>query len=177
VAGDTETGVTIMQMDAGLDSGPVLLRESVAITPTTTTARLHDVLARIGARLILRALVEDPRPVSQPQEGVTYAPKLHREAGRIDWSHAATTIDRQVRAFDPWPGSFTTLRGTALKVLAVELCSGSGEPGAVLDGRLTVACGAGALRLIRVQLAGRPAMPAEAFLRGHEVPAGTLLGR
>ncbi|HEY7579888.1 MAG TPA: methionyl-tRNA formyltransferase [Acetobacteraceae bacterium] len=177
LAGDPETGVTIMQMDAGLDTGPMLLRESAAITPTTTGAVLHDVLARIGARLILRALTEDPRPVSQPEEGVTYAPKLNREAGRIDWTHDAAAIDRQVRAFDPRPGSFTTLRGTVLKVLAVEPCSGSAEPGVVLDGRLTVACGAGALRLTRVQLAGRPAMTAEAFLRGHAVAEGTLLGR
>jgi methionyl-tRNA formyltransferase len=176
LAGDAETGVTIMQMDAGLDTGPSLLRESVPITPTTTTAMLHDVLAEVGARLVLRALGESPVPVPQPEQGVTYAPKLGREAGRIDWAHAAAAIDRQVRAFDPWPGSFTTLRGKVLKVLAVELCPGSGEPGVVLDNRLTVACGAGSVRLTQVQLAGRPAMAAEAFLRGHEVPAGTRLG-
>ncbi len=166
LAGDAETGVTIMQMDAGLDTGPTLLRESVPITPTTTAAKLHDILAHLGARLILRALAESPAPVPQPDQGVTYAPKLGREAGRIDWTHAAAAIDRQVRAFDPWPGSFTTLRGAVLKVLAVELYPGSGEPGVVLDNRLTVACGVGALRLTRVQLAGRPAMTAEAFLRG-----------
>jgi methionyl-tRNA formyltransferase len=176
LAGDAETGVSIMQMDAGLDTGPTLLCERVPITPTTTAATLHDVLAQLGARLILRALAENPVPVPQPDQGVTYAPKLAREVGRIDWTHAAAAIDRQVRAFDPWPGSFTTLRGTILKVLAVELCPGSGEPGVVLDNRLTVACGVGALRLTRVQLAGRPAMAAEAFLRGHEVAAGTKLG-
>ncbi|HEX4171576.1 MAG TPA: methionyl-tRNA formyltransferase [Acetobacteraceae bacterium] len=177
LAGDAETGVTIMQLDAGLDTGPTLLREIVPITATTTAAKLHDILAHLGARLILRAMAESPVPVPQPDEGVTYAPKLGREAGRIDWTHAATAIDRQVRAFDPWPGSFTTLRGAVLKVLAVELYPGSGEPGVVLDNRLTVACGVGALRLTRVQLAGRPAMTAEAFLRGHELAAGTILGR
>lgn len=177
LAGDTETGVSIMQMDAGLDTGPTLLGESVPITPTTTTATLHDELALIGARLILRALAENPAPIPQPDQGVTYAPKLGREAGRIDWTHAAVAIDRQVRAFHPWPGSFTTLRGMVLKVLAAEPCLGSGEPGVVLDNGLTVACGVGALRLTRVQLAGRSAMAAAAFLRGYEVEAGTQLGR
>jgi methionyl-tRNA formyltransferase len=176
LAGDAETGVTIMQMDAGLDTGPMLLSESVPIIRTTTTAGLHDVLAEIGARLILRALAEDPRPVPQPEQGATYAPKLTREAGRIDWTRDAAMIERQMRAFDPWPGTFSTLRGATLKVAAAELACGSGPPGTVLDGRLTVACGEGALRLTRVQLAGRPAMAADAFLRGHPVSAGAVLG-
>jgi methionyl-tRNA formyltransferase len=176
LAGDAATGVTIMRMDAGLDTGPMLLREAAPITGTTTAAGLHDVLAGIGARLILRALAEDPPPVPQPAEGVTYAPKLTRDAGRIDWTRDAAMLDRQVRAFDPWPGTFTTLRGAALKVLAAELADCSGKPGTVLDGRLTVACGKAGLRLTRVQLAGRPAMAADAFLRGHAVPAGTVLG-
>ncbi|HEY2617309.1 MAG TPA: methionyl-tRNA formyltransferase [Acetobacteraceae bacterium] len=176
LAGDADTGVTIMQMDAGLDTGPMLLREAVAITATTTAAVLHDVLAAIGARLVLRALAEDPIAVAQPQTGVTYAPKLTRDAGRIDWRRDAVDIERQVRAFDPWPGTFTSLRGAVLKVLAVALAVGSGPPGMVLDERLAVACGAGALRPTRVQLAGRPAMAADAFLRGHPVPVGTILG-
>jgi methionyl-tRNA formyltransferase len=177
LAGDAETGVTIMQMDAGLDTGPMLLREPVPITATTTAAMLHDVLSAIGARLVLRALAEDPIAVSQPEAGVTYAPKLTRDAGWIDWRRDAAAIERQVRAFDPWPGTFTRLRGAVLKVLAIALAPGSGPPGMVLDERLlTVACGAGALRPTRVQLAGRPAMAADAFLRGHPVPAGTILG-
>jgi methionyl-tRNA formyltransferase len=176
LAGDAETGVTIMQMDAGLDTGPMLLREAVQITATTTAAGLHDVLAEMGARLVLRALAERPAPVAQPGDGVTYAPKLTREAGRIDWSRNSVQIDRQVRAFDPWPGTYTTLRGVVLKVLAVAPADGAGETGTVVDDRLTVACGGGALRLMRVQLAGRPAMGADAFLRGHAVPAGTRLG-
>ena len=109
-------------------------------------------------------------------EGATYAPKLTRDAARIDWTRDAAAIERQVRAFDPWPGTFTTLRGVMLKVLAAEPADGSGPPGAVLDDRLTVACGTGALRLTRVQLAGRPAMAADAFLRGHSVPPGRVVG-
>ena len=175
LAGDAETGVTIMQMDVGLDTGPMLLREAVPIVGTTTAAGLHDALAAIGARLILRALVEDPPPMPQPADGVTYAPKLTRDAGRIDWTRDAVAIDRQVRAFDPWPGTFTTLHGATLKVLAATVVSGWGVPGTVLDDRLTIACGKGGLRLTRVQLAGRPAMAADAFLRGHPVPPGTVM--
>jgi methionyl-tRNA formyltransferase len=176
LAGDAETGVTIMQMDAGLDTGPMLLREAVPIGPTTTSAELHDVLAAMGARLVLRALEEQPAPIAQPAEGASYAPKLTREAGRIDWAQDAVQIERQVRAFDPWPGTFTTLGGAVLKVLRAEVAEGSGRPGTVLDERLTVACRRGALRMTRVQLAGRPAMAADAFLRGHPVAVGTMVG-
>ncbi|HVC60758.1 MAG TPA: methionyl-tRNA formyltransferase [Acetobacteraceae bacterium] len=176
LAGDPASGVTIMRMDAGLDTGPMLLSEAVPIGPRTTSGALHDMLALLGARLILRALAEDPPPVPQPAEGVTYAPKLTREDGRIDWTHAAAAIERQVRAFDPWPGSFTTVRGAVLKVLAAEPAEGAGAPGLVLDEGCAIACGAGALRLTRVQLAGGAAMSAEAFLRGHRLPAGMMLG-
>jgi len=176
MAGDSETGVTIMQMDAGLDTGPMLLQERVPITTTATAATMHDVLAKLGARLILHALTDRPQPVPQPDEGVTYAPKLSRDSGRIDWTRDAPAIERQVRAYNPWPGTFTTLHGKMLKVLAAEPCRRSGEPGAVLDEHLTVACGTGALRLTRVQLSGRPAMPAEDFLRGHTVTVGVFLG-
>ena len=176
LAGDQQTGVTIMQMDAGLDTGPILLREAVPIGPSTTSAELHDVLAVMGGRLVLRVLQEEPVPMAQPVEGVTYAPKLTREAGRIDWAQDAVQIERQVRAFDPWPGTFTTLGGAVLKVLRAEVAEGSGTPGIVLDDRLTVGCGSGALRLTRVQLAGRPAMAADAFLRGHAVAARTMVG-
>jgi len=175
LAGDAETGVTIMQMDAELDTGPMLLAEAVPIGPATTSAMLHDTLAALGARLILRVLDAAPSPVAQPAEGACYAPKLTRAAGRLDWTCEAAALERQVRAFDPWPGAFTTLNGAGLKVLTAVTAEGSGPPGAVLDRRLTVACGAGALRLTRVQLAGRPAMDADAFLRGHAVPIATVL--
>jgi methionyl-tRNA formyltransferase len=176
LAGDAETGVTIMQMDAGLDTGAMLLRKSVPIGPTTTTAGLHDILAAMGAQIVLRALTGSPSPVPQPAEGVTYAPKLTREDGRLDWAKEALAIDRQVRAYDPWPGTFTQLNGAVLKVLAARPAEGAGSPGTTLDDRLTIACGAGALRLTRVQAAGRAAMDADAFLRGHRIPAGTLFG-
>ncbi len=176
LAGDTETGVTIIRLDAGLDTGPMLLSERVAIASTTTAAVLHHTLGRIGARLILRALEEDPPGVLQPAEGATYAPKLGREDARIDWTWNAAAVERQVRAFDPWPGTFTRLDGAVLKVLAAGLAEGNGEPGVAVDERLTVACGEGALRLTRVQLAGRAAMDAADFLRGHPVPKGTQFG-
>jgi methionyl-tRNA formyltransferase len=175
-AGDAETGVTIMQMEAGLDTGPILLREAVPIDPADTSGSLHDALAEVGARLILRALLENPPPVRQQDTAATYAAKLAREDGRIDWSRDAAAIERQVRAFDPWPGTFTALQGGVLKVLAVEMADGAGPPGMVLDDRLTVACGAGAVRLRRLQLGGRTAMAGADFLRGHRVPAGTRLG-
>jgi methionyl-tRNA formyltransferase len=176
LAGDGETGVTIMQMDAGLDTGPMLLREAVPIAAATTAATLHDTLAAMGARMILTALNDQPPPVPQPETGATYAAKLSRDDGRIDWTRAATLIERQIRAFDPWPGTFSTLHGTVLKVLAAELADGTGPPGTLLDDGLLVACGDGALRLTRVQLAGRAAMDAAAFLRGHQLPPGTRLG-
>jgi methionyl-tRNA formyltransferase len=176
LAGDPETGITIMQMDAGLDTGAMLLSRSVPITPRTTTATLHDTLASIGANLILDTLSTNVVPRPQPDTGVTYAAKLSRENGRIDWSQPADAVDRQVRAFDPWPGTFTVLQGAPLKILTVGLAERSGVPGMVLDDALTVACGNGAVRLIRVQLPSRGPLDAAAFLRGHPVPPGTILG-
>lgn len=176
LAGDPATGITIMHMDAGLDTGPMLLSRSVPITSRATTATLHDTLADMGAALIREALSSTLVPQPQPKTGATYAPKLSREDGRIGWTAAAEAVDRQVRAFDPWPGTFSTLRGTPLKVLAAEPAGKSGAPGTVLDTALTVACGTGAVRLTRVQLPGRAPMDAAAFLRGHPVPPGTILG-
>ena len=175
LAGDAETGVTIMQMDAGLDTGPMLLRDAVPIGPDATTAGLHDALAHMGARLTLRALEEHPAPVPQPDEGATYAPKLTREDGRLDWSHPAPALDRRVRALNPWPGTWAMLGDEVLKILAARPEEGTGEPGTVLDDRLLVACGTGALRPLRVQRPGRAPMAADALLRGRPIPAGTRL--
>ena len=179
-AGDTETGITIMQMDAGLDTGAMLLREAVPITASTTASDLHDALAAIGSRLVLRALDENPPAVAQSEEGASYAPKLTRDDGRIDWARDAAALDRQVRALNPWPATFTMLDGVMLKVLTAVPQPGQGAPGTVLDDALLVATGAGegggALRLTRVQVPGRAAMPADDFLRGHGVPPGTRLG-
>jgi methionyl-tRNA formyltransferase len=176
LAGDSETGITIMQMEAGLDTGPMLLRQSVPITPETTTANLHDTLAAIGAKLVLDALESEPLPEPQTEADATYAPKLSREDGRIDWSKPAEFIDRQIRAFDPWPGTFSTLAGSPLKIIAARPAIGSGPPGTVLDNALCIACGRHAIRLTKVQLPGRTALDAEAFLRGHPVPPGTVIG-
>ncbi len=175
LAGDPQTGITIMQMDEGLDTGPMLLSESVPIGAKTTSSALHDELAQIGARLIVQALAEAPEAVAQHGQA-TYAPKLTREDGRIGWTKPAAALERQIRAFDLWPGSFTTLAGEVLKVLAAHVESGEGEAGITLDDALLIACGTEALRLTRVQLAGRGAVDAAAFLRGHKLRAGTRLG-
>ncbi len=176
LAGDTQSGITIMRMDAGLDTGPMLLAESVPIFPDTTASTLHDALAEVGARLVLRALDEAPTARPQPEDGASYAPKLTREDGSVDWSRDAGFIERQVRALNPWPGTFTAWEGTTLKVLACALADGQGTPGTVLDSRLTIACGQGAVRLLRVQAPGGAAMDAADFLRGHKIPAGSVLG-
>ena len=175
LAGDAETGVTIMQMDAGLDTGAALLREAVPLGPRTTAPELHDALAALGARLVLRALDEAPAPVPQPAEGATYAPKLARADGRLNWTRTAGELDRQVRALNPWPGTYAVLGGEVLKVHDASPEAGEGLPGAALDDQLLVACGEGALRLLRVQRPGRAPMDAAALLRGLAVPAGTRL--
>ena len=175
LAGDAETGVTIMQMDAGLDTGAMLLREAVPLGPRATAPELHDALAALGARLVLRALDEAPAPVPQPAEGATYAPKLARADGRLEWTRTAGELDRQVRALNPWPGTYAVLGGEVLKVHDASPEAGEGSPGAALDDQLLVACGEGALRLLRVQRPGRAPMDAAALLRGLAVPAGTRL--
>ena len=186
LAGDRETGVTIMQVEEKLDSGPILLQRSLPITARTTAADLHDALAELGAGLIVEALAGltsgDLAPQPQPEAGVTYAAKLEREEGRLDWRQAAEALERQVRAFTPWPGAFTEVpRGETrerLKVLAVEpvdALPSSAPPGTVLDERLTIACGEGALRLLTVQRPGKAAMAAADFLRGFPLAPGTRL--
>jgi methionyl-tRNA formyltransferase len=183
LAGDRETGVTIMQMDQGLDTGPILLQEAVPIGPATTAAELHDELATRGTRMMVEALagLEEGRLVARPQpaEGASYAAKLERAEGRLDWRRPAAELERRVRALNPWPGAFAELPGRKgverIKVLAAEVTEGSAAPGERLDDRLTIACGAGALRLIEVQRAGKAAMTAEAFLRGFPLPPGARL--
>ena len=166
LAGDKQTGITIMRMEEGLDTGPMMLRGGIPITGGSTAATLHDQLADLGAKMILIALREWPEPVQQPEEGATYAAKLSREDGKLDFTRPAVELDRQVRALTPWPGTFAHLNGEVLKILAASPVDGAGTPGEVLDAYFTVACGEGALRLDRVQRAGRPAMPGDAFLRG-----------
>jgi methionyl-tRNA formyltransferase len=180
LAGDGETGVTIMQMDAGLDTGAMLLRGTLPITAATTAQRLHDDLAVLGARLILAALdglaagTVAPRP--QPEAGITYAHKLDKDEGRIDWRQPADAIERMVRALNPWPGVWCEAEGERLKVLAASPTTGRGEPGTVVAAPLVVACGGGALSLERVQRAGRAPMTADELVRGFALPVGTRLG-
>jgi methionyl-tRNA formyltransferase len=177
LAGDTETGVTIMQMDAGLDTGAMLLTERVAITAETTASGLHDTLAAMGARMIVAVLadLDALTPVAQPEDGVTYAAKLSKDEGRMDWSRPTVELERAVRALNPWPGTWFDLDGERVKVLAAEVAPGAGAPGSVLDDRLTVACGDGALRITRLQRAGKAPMAAAELLRGFAVPRGTVL--
>ena len=175
LAGDTETGVTIMQMEAGLDTGPMLMRQRLPIGPTTDAQALHDELAALGARLVVQALDRLPAltPEPQPADGVTYAAKLGKDEGQLDWTCPAEELDRRVRAFTPWPGAWFSHAGERIKVLAATLAAGEGAPGVVLDDRLTIACGRGALRLLTVQRAGRAPLDAGSFLRGYPLPAGT----
>jgi methionyl-tRNA formyltransferase len=172
LAGDAQTGVTIMQMDAGLDTGDMLLSEATPIGAADNAADLHDRLARIGARLILRALAHPPMPLKQPANLVSYAPKLSREDARLSFTKPAAVLERQIRAFHPWPGSLALLGDAVLKFIAAEVVPGAGVPGEILDDRLTIACGEGALRPTRLQRAGRAAMSTAEFLRGFPLPAG-----
>jgi len=179
LAGDEETGVTIMRMDEGLDTGPMLLQEHVPIDPDMDAAELHETLAMLGGRMIVRALdrleagalTETP----QPADGVTWAAKIDKAETRIDWSLSAEELVRRVNAFSPYPGAWFDLDGDRIRVLSAEAKDGDGAPGTVLDDRLTVACGDGALRILGLQLAGKTAMAAESFLRGRQVPRGTVL--
>ncbi len=179
LAGDSKTGITIMQMDQGLDTGAILLNESTPIAEDDTGGKLHDRLAAMGASLIVAALDRlasgQLQPVAQPSDGVTYAAKLTREEERLDWRGKARELARQVRAFSPAPGAWCEVAGERLKVLAAEAVDRAGPPGTVLDDRLTIACGEGALRLLSVQRPGKAAMPADAFLRGYRLIAGTVL--
>jgi methionyl-tRNA formyltransferase len=175
MAGDAQTGITIMRMEEGLDTGPMLLKEAVPITPATTTPALHDALAAMGARLILRALDENPPATPQPEAGVTYAPKLTKEDGRLHWAEPAEVLERRIRALNPWPGTFFMLKGEAIRISAASVEAGQGAPGEALDDAGLIACGEGAIRLARLQRPGRAAMAAEAFLRGLPIPAGTRL--
>ncbi|WP_287918746.1 methionyl-tRNA formyltransferase [Comamonas sp.] len=183
-AGDAQTGVTIMQMDIGLDTGDMCLIERLPITATDTTASMHDKLADLGGRMIVEALEMSacgglPR-TPQPAEGVTYAHKIEKSESWMDWRLSAIELDRRLRAFNPFPGGATQCGAEVIKLWAAtpEAYSGNAQPGTVLaadaDGVL-VACATGALRLMQLQRAGGKRLSAADFLRGFELPAGTLL--
>ncbi|MBO9445393.1 methionyl-tRNA formyltransferase [Ruegeria sp. R14_0] len=177
MSGDVQTGICIMQMQAGLDTGPVLLREATDIGIEETTDQLHDRLSVMGAGLIVEALRELPNltPEPQPEVGVTYAAKIDKAEARIDWSRPAVEVDRQIRGLSPFPGAWTEFDGARIKVLASRMAEGQGVPGQVLDDALTIACGEGAVDLLRLQRAGKGAQDKETFLRGWPIPAGSRL--
>jgi methionyl-tRNA formyltransferase len=183
MAGDTETGVAVMRMEEGLDTGPVAMVERVPVGPEMTAGELHDRLMGLGADLMVRALAALSRGAlgftPQPEEGVTYARKLTNEEARIDWSRPAKQVHDQVRGLSPFPGAFFTAdcgKGPErVKVLRTSRAEGSGTPGRLLDGTGLVACGEGALRLVQVQRAGKAPVKAEDFLRGVRWQPGTAL--
>ena len=179
LAGDERTGVSIMQMDAGLDTGPVLLRAEIPILASDTTGTLTERLAGLGADLIVRAIdALDSgalRAAPQPDDGVTYAPKLDKRESRLDWREKAAALDRRVRAFNPSPGASARLRGGDLKIWSAAVAAGEGEPGEVLSADpsgVRVACGDGALALTELQRPGGKRLPAAEFLRGYAVAPG-----
>lgn len=186
LAGDEMTGVTIMRMDAGLDTGPILAQREEPIRPNDTRATLTKRLSQLGADLLVESLpaylTGDLQPQPQPSEGVTFADQLRKKDGRLDWSRAAIQLDRQVRAFNPWPGTFTFWHGRRLKVVQATPLpdwQGDASPGTVVgvDDKAAIVTGEGALRLEKVQLAGKRAMEIKPFLRGRRDFIGSRLGR
>ena len=182
MAGDAETGVTTLRMDEGLDTGPMLLAERTPISAADTAESLHDRLAKLGAILIVSTLdglvTKSIEAVPQPEEGVTYAHKLGKEEGLLDWRRPAAELERKVRAFHPWPGTSFELNGERIKVLEATLALVGGTPGTVAigrDGFPLIACGSGGLKLVKLQRPGKAAQAADAFLRGFALPAGTVL--
>ena len=176
LAGDAETGVCIMQMEAGLDTGPVLLRGAFPIEASDTTATLHDRLAALGAGLVVEALGKLPLPAEpQPAEGVTYAHKIEKAEALIDWSKTATELDRHIRAFNPFPGAQALFAGQTVKLWQAMPVDGAGEAGAILAldrHRIVIACGQGALAVSELQKAGGKRLPVQQFLAGHPLKVG-----
>ncbi len=179
IAGDTETGVCIMQMEAGLDTGPVLQRAVLPIGASDTTEALHDRLSQLGAREIVNVLnnLSELTPVPQPLEGVTYAAKIDKAEARVDWTRPAEEVDRLIRGLSPFPGAWSSIGDTRIKLLASRVADGDGAPGTVLLEPLRVACGTGAVELLRLQRAGKGAQSAQEFLNGNPLPEGSILGK
>ncbi len=176
MAGDQETGVTIMQMEAGLDTGPMLAKVMTPIN-TKTTGRLTEELAELGANAMVSVLndLEHLTAIPQDDDAATYAPKIDKVEARIDWSKPAEEIERLARGLAPFPGAWFELDGARVKLLQAELAEGAGKPGEVLDDAFTIACGSGAIRPLRLQRAGKPAMDRDDFLRGNPVATRTTV--
>jgi methionyl-tRNA formyltransferase len=173
-AGDEETGVTIMRMDEGLDTGPVLKRVSCAITIETTASSLHDKLAKLGAAAMLDVLKQPDAPGElQSSDGVTYARKITKAEAKIDFESSAHSVLWHIHGLSPFPGAWFETNGARIKALRCEIVRGQGAPGTAIDDQLTFACGKGAVRLLEVQREGKGPMQADAFLRGFAIPAGT----
>ena len=180
MAGDTESGVTIMQMDEGLDTGAMAMREPLPILPDMTAGELHDALAEQGARLMPVTLAAAERGAlsltPQPEAGVIYAEKISKSETRIDWTRQAPEVHNHCRGLSPFPGAWFELDGVRVKALHTTMAKGSGAPGTTLDDKLTIACDAGAVRLTQVQRAGKQPMSADEFLRGAPVKRAMVLG-
>lgn len=181
MAGDKETGIAVMKMEAGLDTGPVGLLEHVTIGPDMTAGELHDRLSYIGADLMGRALSALERGgldfTPQPDEGIVYASKIEKAEARIDWNRPAAEVHNTIRGLSPFPGAWFPFGAdeARVKVLRASLADGTGAPGTALDDQLTIACGTGAVRLTELQKAGKQPMSAATFLNGNDVPKGTRL--
>jgi len=179
MAGDKQSGVTIMQMDEGLDTGAMAMAEPMAIGADMTAGELHDALARLGSDLMPRALAAVERGTlkltPQSDTGATYAAKINKAETRIDWTRPAAQVHDHIRGLSPFPGAWFELDGVRIKVLRSTKDEGTGAPGTVLDGNLTIACGGGAIRLVQIQRAGKQPMSADEFLRGTPVKAGARL--
>ncbi|MWV27710.1 methionyl-tRNA formyltransferase [Aurantiacibacter rhizosphaerae] len=175
-AGDAETGITIMRMERGLDTGPMLLKGATPVDHKTT-GELHDELAALGASLIVEALSQIDTLQAEPQDEAlaTYAPKISKAEAKLDFTKPAAMLEREVRAFAPFPGSWFELDGERIKLLRAELADADGAAGTILDDRLTIACGSGALRPLKLQRAGKPAMSLDDFLRGNAVTPGAQI--
>ena len=177
MAGDAETGVTIMRMEEGLDTGLMCKVGRVAITPATTAQALHDELAVLGSRLMIEVLAQELIDcLAQPGEGVTYAKKIGKAEAHIDFSMPAAVVRNHIHGLSPYPGAWCSIIGARVKVLACETVEGAGAPGIFADDKLTIACGSGALRLLKLQREGKGAMDAETFLRGFAVAKGSVAG-
>ncbi|MEN8236264.1 MAG: methionyl-tRNA formyltransferase [Pseudomonadota bacterium] len=179
LAGDTETGITIMQMDEGLDTGPMFKQQAFPITPTTTVPELYETLAQEGAHLLVQILAPlnegKLKPMPQPETGACYAPKITKEMGKLDWTLPAQELERKIRALNPWPGTWFEWNSQNIKIRKAQIVQQKGQPGIVLDDQLTIACGQDALQPLEVQPPGKKAMTVLDFLNGHNVPAGTQL--
>ncbi|WP_265570565.1 methionyl-tRNA formyltransferase [Sphingomicrobium nitratireducens] len=176
MAGDEATGVTLMQMEEGLDTGPMLMKRETPIVDKDAAALTAE-LALMGAAMVVEWAMDpaDYRPEAQPADGATYAKKISKDEARIDWTRDAEMVQRHVQGLSPFPGAWCEVEGERLKILAAETAIGRGDPGTVLDDELTIACGSGALRPVRLQRAGKGAMDVETLLRGFAIPQGTVI--